>query len=238
MSPNLYLNRRLCIYRGDVIIRKYARDNDGSPNSVLSAILFRMFTRLFPDESKFAVNIACNYRADVGCPETYRDMVRQMYVQYDTGMKDWSAEKLSTMTRSRMYIQMQPEISWNRCRKVEEFRRQIDAQPDLESKANYAAENSLTVNGTPSAFHISYVGKIDWGGLGPFIDGVYSLTVAHLMIEVNATDEDFCISFQTVRKDGKYLKAFLQALDEEGITYSAGDLEERRLPEIILPPFT
>ena len=216
-------------------LMKYAHDNDGSPNSILAAMLFRMYLKVLPGERKFTAGIANNYRADVGCPDTYRDMVRQMYVQYSIEMKDWSVEKLSTVTRSRMYIQMQPEISWDKCRKVEEFRRQIDAQPNLEAKANYAVTNSPTTHGIPSAFHISYVGKVEWGGLGLFLAGVYSLTFGHLMIEVNATEEDFCLSFQTVRKDGKYLKEFLQALDEEGIIYSVGDFEDRKLPEIVLP---
>lgn len=218
-------------------LMKYARDNDGSPNSILAALLFKMYTKVLPDENKFTGGITNNYREDVGCPETYRDMVRQMYVQYDKRMKDWPVEKLSTITRSRMYVQMQPELSWEKIRQVEEFRRQIDEQNSIESKVNYAVDNSPTTHGIPSAFHISYVGKIEWGGLAPFLDSIYSLTMGHLMVEVNATEEDFCFSFQTVRKDGKYIKEFLEVLEEEGITYSAGSLEEKKLPEIILPPF-
>lgn len=216
-------------------LMKYARANDGSPNSILAATLFKMCVKALPDENKFTVGIANNYRADVGCPETYRDMIRQMYVQYDVGMKDWQIEKLSTVTRSRMYLQMQPEISWDKCRKVEEYRSQIDAQPDLDSKAVYAVENSPTTHGIPSAFHISYVGKVEWGGLAPYIDAVYTLTVGHLLVEVNATEEDFFLTFQTVRKDDKYLKEFLEVLDEEGIVYSVGELTDRKIPAIILP---
>lgn len=107
-------------------LMKYARNNDGSPNSIVSSILFRMFTRLFPDEMKFSVRIACNYRADVGCAETYRDMVRQIQITYQIKMKDWTIDKISTVTRSQMYIQMQPEVSWEECRKVDAFRRKID----------------------------------------------------------------------------------------------------------------
>ena len=216
-------------------LMKYAHDNDGSPNSILAAMLFRMCVKALPDERKFTGKIINNYRADVGCPESYRDMVRAMYVQYDVGMKDWPIEKLSTVTRSRMYIQMQPEISWDYCRSVEEFRAQIDLRPDLESKVDYAGANGFMTHGLPSAFHISYVGKISWDGLGPYLDGVYSITRGHLMIEVNATEEDFCLSFQTVRKDGKYLNAFLRSLEEEGITYTVGELEDRKLPETVLP---
>ena len=217
-------------------LMKYAHDNDGSPNSILAAVMFRMYVKALPEERRFLARIINNYREDVGCPETYRDMVRFMYVPYEVGMKDWSIEKLSTVTRSRMYIQMQPEFSWEKCRQIDAFRSRIDAQPDLESKVDFAVANSPTTTGIPSSFIISYVGKVEWGGLGPFIDGVYSLTLGHLMLEVNATDEDFCISFQTVRKDDKYLKEFLQALEEEGIPYSVGSYAERKLPQIILPP--
>ena len=58
---------------------------------------------------------------------------------------------------------------------------------------------------------------------------------ADIMIEINATEEAFCLSFQTVRKDRKYLDEFLKNLDEEGITYKVGAVEERKLPEIVLP---
>jgi hypothetical protein len=219
-------------------LMKYARDNDGSPNSIISAVLFRMFTRLFPDQTKFSVRIACNYRADVGCPETYRDMVRQIQVSYPIKIKDWTTEKISTVTRSKMYVQMQPEYSWEACRKVDTFRRGIDGQPDLESKVNFAVENSPVTHGIPSTCVISYVGKVDWNGLAPHIQGVYSLTYGHVMLEINATEENFCISFQTLHEHEKYIRAFLEVLAEEGVSYTVGEFADRRLPEIVLPPFT
>ena len=213
---------------------KYVRNNDGSPNSVLCAILFKTHIKALPEEKRFTAGIANNYRADVGCPNTYRDMIRSMYVSYDLSMKDWSIEKLSTLTRSRMYLQMQPEVSWEYARKVERVRNEIDAQPTLDSKTKYAVEHTLT-GAVPSAFHVSYVGKVEWGGLAPFIDGIYTLTVAHLLIEVNATENDFCFSFQTYRKDNKYIKEFTEVLEEEGIAYSVGEVQDRKLPQIILP---
>ena len=219
-------------------LMKYARDNDGSPNSIISAALFRMCTRLFPDQTKFSVRLACNYRADVGCPETYRDMIRQIHVSYPIKTKDWAIEKISTVTRSKMYVQMQPEFSWQECRKVDAFRRKIDEQPDLERKVDYAVDNSPTTHGTPSTCVISYVGKVDWEGLAPYIQGVYTFAFGHVMLEINATEEDFCISFQTVHDHEKYVRAFLDVLDEEELSYTVGEFADRRLPEIILPPFT
>ena len=213
---------------------KYARDNDGSPNSIIIALLFKTHTKALPDEQKFTGAIINNYSADVGCPKTYRDIIRAMHVQFDASMKDFSIEKLSTITRSRMYLQMQPEISWDFARQLNEIRNQIDAQPDLNSKEDYAVAHSLTGK-VPSSFHVSYVGKVDWGGLASFIDGVFTLTLGHLLLEVNATEEDFCISFQTYRKDNKYIKEFLEVLDEEHIHYSVGPFLDRKLPKVIMP---
>ena len=57
-------------------LMKFARENDGSPNSILSAAMFRMCSRVFPKAKQISSGIVCNYRKDVGCPETYRDLVR------------------------------------------------------------------------------------------------------------------------------------------------------------------
>ena len=130
---------------------------------------------------------------------------------------------------------MQPEISWAECRRVNEFRKNVDAQPDLESKADYAVKHSPTLNGLPPSFVVSYVGKAEWGGLAPYVDGVFTLSLGHIVLEVNATEVHFCMSLQTVRQDDKHVREFLEVLDEEGISYLLGSFEERKLPEIVLP---
>ena len=88
--------------------------------------------------------------------------------------------------------------------------------------------------GAKSTFCVSYVGKIDWGDLAPFLKGVFTITPGNIMLEVNATEKDFCISFQTVRQDGKYIKEFLKLLDEEGISYEVGEYQNRKRPKTLL----
>ena len=58
------------------------------------------------------------------------------------------------------------------------------------------------------------------------------------MLEINATEKNFCISFQTVHQHERYVNAFRKILDEEGLSYTIGEFENRKLPEIILPPDT
>ena len=214
-------------------LMKYARLNDGSPNSILSSILFKAICKVLKgrnDLQQISSKIACNYRKDVGCPDTYKDMVRLLHVKYSVDMADWSIEKLSTVTRASMYLQMQPELSWQEYQNLMKLRDAIDAQQSHAEKKKYALEHSLLRNGSKSTFVISYAGNEQWGGLGDYIDSVFTLTAGHLMFEVNALPGKFCISFQQVITDDRYLKAFLSILDEEHIHYTVGEMEEKKLP--------
>ena len=161
----------------------FAKGNDGSPNSILSALLFKMCTRVFPGQKGFESRIACNYRAEVGCPDTHSDLVRTFPVYYRTKMKDWPIDKISTVTRTQMYLQMQPEYSFRWYREVEAFRKKIDALEGIEAKSDYALKNSPLVRaGAKSTFCVSYVGKIDWGDLAPFLKGVFTITPGNIML--------------------------------------------------------
>ena len=215
-------------------LMKYARENDGSPNSILSAAMFRMCSRVFPDAKQLSGGIVCNYREDVGCADTYRDLVRILHARYRQDMKDWPMEKLSTVTRGSMYLQMQPEISRDYYKNLVAYREKIDRLPDRNTKAEYALKNSPLRNGAKDTFQISYVGNLDMGELSSYIKGIYSITEDHLMLEVNTTEDMFCISFQVLNHDTHYLQEFLKVLQKEGISYQVGAMEESNLPQIIL----
>lgn len=215
-------------------LMKYARANDGSPNSILSAVTFKACAKVFEGAEQISAKIACNYRADVGCPETYRDMVRLLRVRYKKGMENWPIDRLSTVTRGAMYLQMQPEFSWREYRRLASLRAGIDKQPTLEEKRKYAIEHSLLRGASKDTFAISYVGNVNWGGLGKYVTSLYTLTQGHLMLEVSAVENQFCISFMTVSQGERYLSAFLSALEEAGISYQAGETQARNLPTVCL----
>ncbi len=220
-------------------LMKYAKENDGSPNSIICAMMFRALSRVYqdkPEAAQISGKIICNYRKDVGCPETYRDMVRMLHVKYTSEMADWSIEKLSTTARGSMYLQMQPEFSVQEYKRLMEFRNGIDEQKTFPKKVEYALNNSLLRKDINDTYTISYVGNLAWGGLAEYIDSIYSITDGHLMLEVNSLPEKFCISFQQFNNTGrKYLDAFLQVLDEERIPYTVGEAEKSNMPGIQLP---
>lgn len=220
-----------------VVIRKdalmeYARDNDGSPNSVISAVMFKMAARAFPDAEQISARIACNYRTDVNCPNTYRDLVRFLHVKYKSHMKDWEIQKLSTITRGSMYLQMERELGQKEYRKLMKLRDGIDSQTTTEGKRKYASEHSLLHKSVRDTYTVSYAGKVNWGGISPYIKAMYAITEGHLILEISALDDVFCISFMPLNQGEKYLKGFLNVLDEEGIPYQVGEKRTRNLPRI------
>jgi hypothetical protein len=82
---------------------------------------------------------------------------------------------------------------------------------------------------------ISYVGKMDWGGMGQHIRGLYTITDGDLMLEVNATKDTFYITYQLINKDLKPLDRFLEVLGEEGIPYRMSERKVGYLPKVQLP---
>ena len=215
-------------------LMKYARAHDGSPNSILSALMYRTCSRLFPDAEQISGGIVCNYQQDVGCPDTYHDLVRLIHVRYSPKLKEWPIDRLSTVTRGMMYLQMEPEVSWKHFRRVVAYRNEIDCLSGKWQKQKFAMENSPLRAGPRDTFNISYVGNIGWGGLSEFIKAAYPITEGHLMLEVATAGDIFCISFETLARNDKYLAEFLRVLQEEGIPYTVGETEKSNLPRIKL----
>ena len=216
-------------------LMKYARAHDGSPNSILSALMYKTCSRLFPDAEQISGGIVCNYQKDVGCPNSYHDLVRLLHTRYTQKLRDWPVEKLSTVTRGMMYLQMQPEVSWKYYRELMAYRSEIDRISGSRQKRKYASENSPLRAGPRDTFNIRYVGNVGWGGLSEFITAAYPITEGHLMLEVTATGDQFCISFETLANTEKYLGEFLKVLREEGIPCTVGETEKSNLPRIALP---
>ncbi len=209
----------------------YARAHHGSPNSIFSAIMFKTLARVYHDRDVpfISARIVANYRADVGCPHTYHDLVRMLRVKYTTDMASWPIGKLSAMTRERMRLQMQPELSWMELKRLMAFRAEIDAVQTHEGKMKYAFEHSLIKTAPWDTFTISYVGNLPWGGLADYVASSFAITEGHFIQEITALPGKFCFAFQQVVEDDKYLKAFLQILDEEHLHYEAGDMEEKKI---------
>ncbi len=215
----------------------YAARIDGSPNTILAAMMVKVGTKIFKEkkDTHLSVRIAADYRDEIGANETYRDFVRFIHIRYEWDMKDESIEKLNMRARGAIIKQNQPELGVERFVRLQKVHDGIDAQPDLKSKKNYALSNSAFRSDPRDNSTVSYVGKMDWGEMDQHIKGLYTITDGDLMLEVNALSDQFCITFQLIDKKRQPLEHFCEILDGEKIPYTVSERFARRLPKIELP---
>lgn len=215
----------------------YAKQIDGTPNTVLTAIMLKTVCRYYSikKDRLISAKIADDYRKDIGCGKSYRDYVRFIHVKYDREMAEESIEKLSQRARGAILLQMQPENSFEWYRRIAEARKGIDEQPNLKSRINYAQKHSIYKSDARDTYTVSYVGRTDWGGMADYITGVYAITDGNLMLEVNALPDKICVSYQVFDKDSKPLDLFLQILREEKLPYTVSERMVRYMPDIQLP---
>ncbi len=215
----------------------YAADIDGSPNTVLSAVMFKVVSQIVKEkkDTHISVRVAADYRSDIGAALSYRDFVRFIHIKYDWNMKDESIAKLNMRARGAIISQNQPELSYERFKKLEKVHNGIDQQPDLKSKKSFASKNSTFRSDPRDNCTISYVGKIEWGDMQQHIKNIYTITDGDLMLEVNALQDHFCITFQLINKDRRPLDVFCEILDHEKIPYTVSGQYTRYMPRIKLP---
>lgn len=215
----------------------YAAKIDGSPNTILAAMMYKASTRFLKEkkDTHLSVRIAADYRDDIGACESYRDFVRFIHIRYEWDMKDESIEKLNMRARGAVIKQNQAELGVERFVRLQKAHDGVDAQPDLKSKKKYALSNSAFRNDPRDNSTISYVGKVDWGEMDRHIKGLYTITDGDLMLEMNALSDKFCITFQLVDKKREPLERFCEILDGEKIPYTVSDRYVRYLPKIELP---
>ena len=215
----------------------YAKRIDGSPNSILAAMMLKTTVRYFTERKgqHISAKIADDYRKDIGCNKSYRDFVRFLHVKYEWDMEKESVERLSQRARGAIIVQMQPENSFEWYRTVVDAQKGIDSQPDLKAKIKYAREHSIYRSDSRDTYMVSYGGQTDWGGMANYIRNVFTITDGNLMLEVNALPDKFCVTFQMLSKDRKPLERFCEVLQEEGLPFTVSDRLIRYMPDLVLP---
>jgi hypothetical protein len=215
----------------------YAARIDGSPNTIITAMMFKAMSRFFKEKAGTFISgrVAADYRKDIGADQSYRDFVRFIHVKYDWSMKDDPISKLNMRARGALTTQNQPELSYERFRKLDEAHKIIDKQPTLKLKKKTAAKNSTFRSDPRDIYTVSYVGQTDLGGMEEHIKGFYTITDGDLMLELNALKDKFCICFQLIDKDKTPLNKFLEILDGENIPYTVSERQTRYLPRINFP---
>lgn len=221
------------------ILLTYSKEHGGTPASVLAVLMMRAVDKVLPKKAATIVaGLTHNFCEDVGCPNSYRDLVKLLYVPYVRDMASWSIDDLSAFTRKTMDEQRTPENAAAEWRRVVADYEVTDTLPTLEAKRKYNMTHARYNSQPRATFNVSYIGQMKWGGLEPYVRAAYTLAEGHVMLEVVNVGRRFCISFFLVTPGHKYIRSFRQALDAENIAYTINGPFKKNLPGVELPTST
>lgn len=199
-----------------------ASSSDGSPISFLSVLLYRALHRLDPHINKSVVaHVQHQYRAALRAPMSHHSLVSYIPVTLSPRLNRWDVEMQNTVVRGQVILKggIEADIaSVNRL--IEAFPSEAAFADKKEAMARYA-ENSIL----GKTFGISYVGKMDWCGLEPYVEDLHAYigekhTKNMLIIEVMTVGEDFSLTFMQSGRGEKYLNAFMEEIRALGILVS------------------
>ena len=213
------------------VLMKYVSENDGSPMSVISAIMTKALYRALPkNKLPLRIETSHNYRAVVGCPKTHHDLLSHIFYFIPYHAQNWTVHKLCTVIRGSTHLQTQPEYAYDTLRRFYEYSDTVDKVKGLKEKNKCASQNSHRVPGVHNSIIVNYIGREDWGGMTEYVERAYVITDAHLLFEILDVGENFCISLMQMNKNTKYLKHFCRILEEEGIPYKVLGRFKNHLP--------
>jgi hypothetical protein len=214
-----------------------ASSSDGSPVSFLSVLLYRAICRLdLGIDKTVVVHVQHQYRAALRVPKSHHSLVNYIPVTLSPRLSKWDVERQNTVVRGQVILKGEIEddiASVNRL--IRAFPSDGSFAEKRDSMARYA-ENSIR----GKTFGISYVGKMDWCGLDPYVEDLHvyigeKYTKNMLLIEVMTVGEDFSLTFMQSGRGDKYLNAFTNELRLLGIPVRLVSEERYKLCDTNMP---
>ena len=235
-NPDHVSDGYYCIKIRKTELMKYVKNNDGSPAAVFAVFMFKAFSNVFPDDAQTILcGVANNYRDQVGCPNTYRDLTRSLHIRYKREMADMPIDKLCTATRGMIILQSQPENAVAAFRELSDFYKKLDGMRTIDEKKAYCMRAGRFVGGIRDTYNVSYVGQTDFGSLSDYIKSIYTVTTGHLLTEINSFQDYFFVCFCQSVNNGRYIESLLNVLEKEGIQYDISGMFTKNMPDIKLP---
>ena len=213
--------------------------HDGSPCALISSILAKAIRDVHPDETRDVVgSVSFNLRPALHNSASYRMLCHYIPVRYPSALRKERLSKLCTCTRGAITLLSQPENALFCVREQHELLRHVLALPTVRQKSDILAPAALA-DATNNTFSVSYVGKLPFGSLEPYITRLHALTDGSLyrsiFLELISINGKFCVSFMQGFSSDVYYRAFLERLKHYELPFVEREKTPLRTAKILLP---
>ncbi len=217
---------------------RFNAENDGSPGTMVSLFLSRAIERIHPASSNaLRVLLAVNMRPALRAPLAHQTLVGGAVLEYKPAMRTWPLEKQATAYRGMVYAQtMEEHVLAEAAGQKAMLEMLLSLGTDRERRefALKAAEGTDSI----ITAGVSYVGRANFGEAERFVRDfrLHTNSICRTpLIEISAVNGRFILSFIQPFEDDRYLRSFLEELDDNYVSYSLLDDGSVRLPAVELP---
>ncbi|MBR2811287.1 MAG: hypothetical protein IKD69_07895 [Solobacterium sp.] len=232
-NPHFYL---YSFSQKDIV--SFIRQNDASVASLFMVIMAKALDRVLPEKNQvIGGEIAHSLCGQGGLPDTHCCLLSHLHIDYEREQLKWDMEKLGTMTRGQLILQMDPSVSFDELRRELALYEQIDRIRGLKQKKKYLKAHSLTngKNASHGTFYINYTGRLDWGELADYVESYVIIVEGHLLLEITSMDDRIFVSFMQLVNKKEYTEAFEHVLAELQIPFVKEGPYPKRLTTHRLP---
>ena len=217
---------------------RFNLDNDGSPGTMVSLLLSRAISKLFPEaENVIRIALCLNQRKALHAPLAHQSLVGGVMLEYKDKMRNWPLEMQGTAYRGMVFAQAQEENVLMGVASIKGLNGMIlSKESDTERLGIASYINSLASRVVTAT--VSYVGKADYKEAEQYIRDFRLWTSSSgngLLVEISAVNGRFTLDFLQTFSNPIFVNAFLKELEENGIVYDLQDVNELELPNIQLP---
>lgn len=212
--------------------------NDGSPGTMVSLFLSRAIAKLYPDcEDVIRITMTVNQRKALKTPLAHQTLVGGVMLEYKEKIRYWPLDRQATAYRGMVFAQTMDEAVLAGVASQKGINQMILSKSNDQDRMTVSqmitgmAEKILTAT-------VSYVGKADYKEAEKYIRDFRTWTNAsgnYILIEISAVNGKFNLDFIQPFMSPVYVNAFLNELEENGITYDLQDVMKLELPDIKLP---
>lgn len=202
---------------------EYARANDGTPNATVAAMMYKAIAKRHPDvDLPVVASVAIDVRPAYQVMGNCNNLVSTLYLKYEPKFRNYDTQYLGTLGRGMIMLQSQPENILAQTSAKDKVVKYLDSMPGHEERRGfYAARIKDALEET--TFSVSYVGKVDWGSIGEYLESVYPVVEAGeggLIMEIFSLNNDFYLSSSQQFSESCYIDNFMEILGEAQIDFS------------------
>ena len=209
---------------------------NGTPVVWLSLLMNKAIARLHPcdNETPPAVVVAVNMRKALGTPLSHHSLVGGISLRFTTQMQSWDIEEQIAEMRRTVAQNTAPDILRAHFWQTADRMDLLDRLPTLKARHQTMAPQVKVIARQRGSASLSYVGKANLGAAEQYVRELRteSDTPNLVLIELAAVSGLFCLSFMHQFGTSIYLNAFLDELQQQGVSYTITERHQIEIPSI------